>query len=93
MTTFRQIGIEDRLLIFSNGKDIVDFVDTLFRDIEEGRSDALIQPVSLILLDIHMPILSGIDAFKRISHKYQNQNEQTSLTGSIMVKPLICYLS
>ena len=69
-------------------------MDALLGDIEEGRDEGTIQPVSLVLLDIHMPILSGIEAFKLIKDKYLRVNEKLSQAGSSeVVKPLICYLS
>ena len=45
------------------------------------------QPVALVLLDISMPILNGLDTLKQIKTKYGKFDETR------LIRPLICYLS
>ena len=72
---FYEIRIVDKLKIFSNGKEVVDHFDKIFEDLEKHRSEeqskaSTVQPVSLLLLDINMPIVTGIEALKQIKEKY-----------------------
>ena len=62
---FRELGIEDKLVIFGNGKEVVEFFDTILH-----ASDA-IQPVSLLILDINMPVCNGMKALTLIKEMYQ----------------------
>ena len=62
---FQEIEKTDKLEIFSDGKETVEYFEdllNLLKDIE-GCENTL-QPVSLLLLDINMPLLNGIDALK-----------------------------
>ena len=45
------------------------------------------QPVSLVLLDINMPILNGLETLKLIKEQYSIYNKDK------LVRPMICYLS
>ena len=51
-----------RTKFFSNGKEVVDFFDKLLRDIHSSSKSSYIQPVALVLLDINMPIMTGLEA-------------------------------
>ena len=37
---FEEIGITDRLLVFSNGQEVVDYFDTLLKDTINQRTDS-----------------------------------------------------
>ena len=64
---FRELGIEEKLVIFGNGKEVVEFFDALLQHPDE------IQPVSLLILDINMPIYNGMKALKLVKEMY-NRN-------------------
>ena len=51
-------------------------MDKLLDDVEMGRSEAKIQPVALLLLDINMPLLNGMEACKLVKEKYRRLNER-----------------
>ena len=74
--TFHDIGVEDKLVMHQNGRDGLDYFDSLLSDIENTLIEEFVpfQPVILLLLDINMPILSGIEALKLIKDKYQKLN-------------------
>ena len=60
---FGELGISDKLVLFSDGKNVVDFINgTLdaisIRDLEEGEKP--LNPITLLLLDINMPVLDGV---------------------------------
>ena len=70
---FKELGKPDKLEMFSDGKETVDFFDGLLNQFEEYRdsSNKTLQPVSLLLLDINMPLVNGIDALKQIKEKFR----------------------
>ena len=70
---FNDMGIADKLSKFSNGKEMVDFIETIIDQININRSDVSLPllPVSLILLDINMPVMDGIEAYKIIQDKFK----------------------
>ena len=74
---FRDIGISDKLRMFSNGKQVTDYFESILSGIEL-QDGAIIQPVSLLLLDINMPVINGIQAFQSITAKYKQLNERLS---------------
>ena len=43
--------------------------------------------MALVLLDINMPILNGLDTLKLIKEKYKAFDEKR------LVRPMLCYLS
>ena len=60
----------------------------------------LLSNKNLLLLDINMPILGGMEALKIIKSKYQRMNSALDLgdTGRqdgnpLLLRPVICYLS
>ena len=60
-----------------------------------------LQPVALLLLDINMPIMTGMEVMLRLKKKYKEMNEKAkNVEGSdssnshiIVLKPFICYYS
>ena len=71
---FSEVGIVNKLLIFTNGQDAVDHFDKILanleNDMDERGDQETVQPVKLLLLDINMPIVSGMEALKQIKEKY-----------------------
>ena len=67
---FGKLNILDKLKIFSSGTSVVSYVDTLLGDIKTSQDhnfdDRPLHPVSLILLDINMTIMTGMEALKSI---------------------------
>merc|ERR1711990_734666 len=68
----------------------------------ESSKAEYIQPISLILLDINMPILTGYDVVPLIKKRFEAINENKSdlfrkgtlkVKPAILVRPMICYLS
>ena len=59
---FRELGVEDKLVLLANGKEAVEFFETILHDSETDT----IQPVSLLILDINMPVYSGMKALTLI---------------------------
>ena len=73
---FEDMGIPEKLKIFSDGKAVADYFESLLDDIEPVQGEFCIQPVSLLLLDINMPIENGIQALVRIKEAYLRLNKR-----------------
>ena len=73
---FSDLGIENKLVQFSNGKDAVDYFRKLLDPTDDKQSSIL--PVSLLLLDINMPIVDGLECAKSIKELYREKNLQST---------------
>ena len=91
-----------------NGSEVVEFVRGFLKQLTKPDSqlDTKIKarPVSLILMDINMPLKSGLEAKKEISELYENSNkalserihgDEASVGGTntevSIIRPFICY--
>ena len=100
---FGEMGISEKLIMFSDGQNVAEYFDGVLDkiDVTSPRTNPQpLQPVTLLLLDINMPILNGMEAFNRINNKYNEINEkaravehQQSNQTQIVLKPLMCYYS
>ncbi len=64
-------------MIFSDGIEVSEYINGILDDIEMESSQErqqLLQPVSLLLLDINMPNLNGIQALNLIKQRYEEVN-------------------
>ena len=83
------VGTE-KLKIFSNGQEVIEFLDELLGELHIENLDkvqAPRQPVALVLLDINMPILNGLDTLRMIKERYKKFDECR------VIRPMLCYLS
>ena len=63
----QHLGIKSKVNIFSDGQETVEFFERILNSLEYNKrtadtlnaSDTAIQPVSLVVLDINMPMLNG----------------------------------
>ena len=71
---------------------------------DEKSFESPIQPVALLILDICMPILDGMETVKRVKEKFRQFNEEickklvlklpsASKKNQIVIRPLIIHLS
>ena len=77
---FSDIGLENRLEMFSNGSEVLNQFQKMFDEYAEqgippSDSTAAFQPVRLLLLDINMPIMSGMEVCKEVMLLYKSYNE------------------
>ena len=74
----QDIGKADRLVSLSNGAEVVEYFDKIFEDIKSNPNRpnvTSIQPVALLLLDINMPIMTGIETLTAVKEKFQIFNK------------------
>ena len=106
---FQDLGLLDRFMIFSDGQELVQYFDTLLGDYEKSNCEPQLQPVSLLLLDINMPILDGIETQKLIMEKFQKLHERSPRfeaqeekpintraavsRNATLLRPFICYVT
>ena len=76
--SFEELGISNRLLTFSDGQKTIDMFTQIIGDLDQLDASLLgdqpYQPVALLLLDINMPHVSGIEAIKVIRQLYRDVN-------------------
>ena len=72
----QDIGMADRLVKLSNGQEVIDYFKRMFDELEQNEPTSLttIQPVTLLLLDINMPILTGIQTYVLVKKMYKEFN-------------------
>lgn len=67
--------MSDRLKIFSNGQEVVEFFEQhLLKEMSAQKIDRTYQPVALLLIDINMPILNGMETVPKIKKLFTEFN-------------------
>ena len=84
----KEIGLDERVDMFSNGQDVIDYFETLLDQFTGAATN--VQPVVLLLLDIQMPIVDGIDTLLKVKALFEEHNAKTGIT---ILRPMICFLS
>ena len=79
------IGLENRLEMFSNGVEVLKKFEEMFDKFTNSgtpnhalRVRKAFQPVSLLLLDINMPIMSGMQVCKAVRQLYKQHNDKVT---------------
>ena len=81
MLNFNEIGISNKVAMFSDGKALTDYIDQVLNDLDLSDHVAgqrPLWPISLILLDINMPIMNGFDTMKLVKEKFRLINAYAS---------------
>ena len=87
-----EIGLEHRLKTLSNGLAVVKFFESLFQEEAQNIEDSKVrQPVSILLLDINMPVLNGYETLIQVKSLFDKMNEMNP--SILFMRPMICYLS
>ena len=76
----KEAGVADRLSMFGDGKETIDYFKELLVKIlqDPNKVPDISWPVSLLLLDINMPGISGIEATKQVKRLFNDANERLS---------------
>ena len=86
----KDLGITERFKLFSNGQEVLDFLHCFFYEqtsVRPKNSAQFIQPIKLILLDINMPILDGLETLKMVKQLFEKYEDKQ------IQRPMISYLS
>ena len=59
--------------MFDNGQDALNHISDVLSNIYR---DFHIQPISLLLLDINMPIINGLECAQQVKQLYREVNEK-----------------
>ena len=74
--------VADKLLTYADSTDAIDKVHQILQDITpqavRNRSKPL-QPITLILLDINMPVLNGFETLSRVKEMFTNHNQRLNI--------------
>ena len=71
--TFQDIGLAEKLKTFSNGEEVLNFFESTLEELSKDSGSSR-QPVSLLLLDINMPIISGLETLLLLKEKFRKYN-------------------
>ena len=64
--------------MFSNGDEVVKYVIKTISEIYDGSLPYIRQPISLLLLDINMPILNGLETLVKVKSIFEEYNSTQS---------------
>ena len=79
------------MTICSNGQDTIKFFEYSFLSLEEVDD---IQPVSLLLLDINMPIMHGLECSQKVNQMYREANQKRLVKNQPpLISPLTCFMT
>ena len=95
--------------MFANGQDLVQRLDNVLDSIQPEKLEGVvdIQPLKLIICDLNMPIMDGLEAitaikemFLRCNNNLLERDEEEKVIDTInhatekkVLKPLICFLT
>ena len=72
---FKELNILDTLVLFEDGLEVVEYFKMLIDSFNSESSLKVIQPASLILLDINMPNLDGHETAVRVKEMFDKFNQ------------------
>ena len=85
--TLDELGLSKRLTLFSNGFEVVEYIEEMLKSISVSPDVVSEQPVSLLILDLNMPIMHGLEASQKVKELYDSHNKrsETKLARPIIV--------
>ena len=57
--------------MFSNGQEVITHFDKLLKELELNEDTTVVQPVSLLILDLNLPGMNGIKTMKKVRDMYK----------------------
>ena len=75
---FDELGILNRVMFCRNGEEVVQFFKNFFKELQANTGDLphqTLQPVTLLLMDINMPIKNGLEATREVKELFDLNNE------------------
>ena len=70
---FQDVKLSDNLVILTDGQEVVERIDEILENIKRGHdsSQKKVWPIPLLLLDVNMPILNGLETLIIVKEKYR----------------------
>ena len=98
MRNFEELGINDKLVTFSNGQDVIDHIEKVLSKVKTEDDQVPCQPIALLLLDIGMPILDGFETLKKAKELFERENRRIASHNLLdkqlyIMRPTICFFS
>ena len=100
MKNFEELKIGQQLISFSNGQDVIDYLQKILDEIKMEDLAYIplpIQPVALVLLDINMPILDGFETLGKTKAVFKEANIRLTAnqleSDTVVMRPTICFFS
>ena len=101
---FSDMNISNLLQAFSNGQDIIEFLQVQLDILDHTEFEAPIQPIRLVVLDINMPVLDGFETLKKVKEIFEvhnartndrlvNDSYPTTVSRPLVLRPFICLFS
>jgi len=83
------LSIIDQLQTFSDGEGMIKNLQSLLNDLTETELLAPIQPVTLLLIDINMPVSDGFETLMRVKKVFEFYNARISdqIVTDASIKP------
>ena len=89
----QDLSLKNKLVMLSNGQEACTFFEAALNDIQTSKPSAQ-RHVALLLIDINMPIMTGMQAVKIIRQKYEELNRIQREQGKEQVaRPAILYFT
>ena len=66
---FQEKGVESRLIMFPDGDETVKYFKSVV-EVNQSISTLVFQPVSVLILDINMPVVNGLQAAEQVKALY-----------------------
>ena len=97
--------IVDQLQTFSDGQGMIENLQNLLNDLTESEILVPIQPVTLLLIDINMPVSDGFETLLRVKKVFEFYNTRLNdrvaaaadasikPSQSLIIRPFICLFS
>ena len=87
------LGITNDVILLSNGQEACDYFETSLTEFQ-AEGEPTKQPITLLLIDINMPIMTGMEAVEHIKQKYERLNQSRREQGKEEVaRPAMFYYS
>lgn len=101
---FEDLGVAEKLITVNDGQDVMQWFESYLNGLDSQDGDLgsrTLQPVTLLLLDINMPIIHGIEALRLIKEKFNTYNYRFNRSQNQLIdgpqlrilRPMICYFS
>ena len=99
--TLSMLQLNERFHTYPNGQMVLNAFDRIldifasFSEADEADQPQIVQPVSILFLDINMPVLDGLETARLIKQRVEDFNAKIHVSNPLLtvVRPLIVHLT